>query len=77
MSESTAVYAVCFRRQNSGAQLPAFFRAGLYPGWRLTGGVIMLTVQHLSILHNKDLRPLISDLSFTLAGNERLAVIGE
>ncbi len=37
----------------------------------------MLTVQHLSILHNKDLRPLISDLSFTLAGNERLAVIGE
>ena len=37
----------------------------------------MLTVQHLSILHNKDLRPLITDLSFTLAGTERLAVIGE
>ena len=25
----------------------------------------MLTVQHLSILHNQDLRPLIQDLSFT------------
>ena len=37
----------------------------------------MLTVQHLSILHNRDLRPLIQDLSFTLAGTERLAVIGE
>ena len=37
----------------------------------------MLTVRNLSILHNKDLRPLIKDLSFTLAGNERLAVIGE
>ena len=37
----------------------------------------MLTVQHLSITHNKDLRPLIRDLSFTLAGPQRLAVIGE
>ena len=37
----------------------------------------MLKVQHLSILHNKDLRPLITDLSFMLAGTERLAVIGE
>ena len=37
----------------------------------------MLTVRNLSILHNKDLRPLIKDLSFTLSGNERLAVIGE
>ena len=37
----------------------------------------MLTVRNLSILHNKDLRPLIQDLSFTLSGNERLAVIGE
>ena len=37
----------------------------------------MLTVQHLSVLHNRDLRPLIRDLSFTLAGTERLAVIGE
>ncbi|MBQ9252711.1 MAG: ABC-F family ATP-binding cassette domain-containing protein [Clostridia bacterium] len=37
----------------------------------------MLTVQHLSILHNQDLRPLIQDLSFTLTGTERLAVIGE
>ena len=37
----------------------------------------MLTVRNLSILHNKDLRPLIKDLSFTLSGTERLAVIGE
>lgn len=37
----------------------------------------MLTVQHLSILHNRDLRPLIRDLSFTLADSQRLAVIGE
>ena len=37
----------------------------------------MLTVRNLSILHNRDLRPLIQDLSFTLAGHERLAVIGE
>ncbi len=37
----------------------------------------MLSVQHLSILHNKDLRPLIRDLSFTLSDAQRLAVIGE
>ena len=37
----------------------------------------MLTVQHLSITHLRDLRPLIQDLSFTLSGSERLAVIGE
>ena len=37
----------------------------------------MLTVQRLSITHKKDLRPLIQDLSFTLAGPQRLAVIGE
>ena len=37
----------------------------------------MLTVRHLNILHNKDLRPLIQDLSFTLGGRERLAIIGE
>ncbi len=37
----------------------------------------MLTVQHLSITHNQDLRPLIRDLSFTLADAQRLAVIGE
>lgn len=37
----------------------------------------MLTVQHLSIIHNQDLRPLIRDLSFTLADSQRLAVIGE
>ena len=37
----------------------------------------MLTVQHLTIVHNKDLRPLIRDLSFTLADSQRLAVIGE
>ena len=37
----------------------------------------MLTVRNLSVSHNKDLRPLIRDLSFTLAGRERLSVIGE
>ena len=37
----------------------------------------MLTVQHLTIHHARDLRPLIRDLSFTLSGTERLAVIGE
>ena len=37
----------------------------------------MLTVQHLSITHIRDQRPLIRDLSFTLSGAERLAVIGE
>ncbi len=41
------------------------------------GGDTLLTVRHLSILHSRDLRPLIRDLSFTLAGTERLAVIGE
>ena len=37
----------------------------------------MLTIQHLTIHHARDLRPLIRDLSFTLSGTERLAVIGE
>ena len=37
----------------------------------------MLTIRNLSILHNIDLRPLIRNLSFTLSGTERLAVIGE
>ncbi len=37
----------------------------------------MLTVDHLTLTHNADLRVLIRDLSFTLAGRERLAVIGE
>ena len=37
----------------------------------------MLTVRQLNILHRRDARPLIRDLSFTLSGTERLAVIGE
>lgn len=37
----------------------------------------MLHVQHLTLTHERDLRTLIRDLSFTLAGRERLAVIGE
>ena len=37
----------------------------------------MLNIQHLTIIHTQDLRPLIRDLSLTLSGTERLAVIGE
>lgn len=37
----------------------------------------MLSVQHVSIVHLRDLRPLIEDVSFTVSGQERLAVIGE
>lgn len=37
----------------------------------------MLQVSHLTVTHMKDLRTLFSDLSFTLSGQERLAVIGE
>jgi len=37
----------------------------------------MLQVSHLSLLHRKDLRPLIGDLSFTLHAGEKMAVIGE
>ena len=37
----------------------------------------MLNIQHLTIIHTQDLRPLIRDLSLTLSGRERLAVIGE
>ena len=37
----------------------------------------MLNISHLTIIHRQDLRPLISDLSLTLSGTERLAVIGE
>ena len=37
----------------------------------------MLTIQHLTIIHTQDLRPLIRDLSLTLSGTDRLAVIGE
>ena len=37
----------------------------------------MLRVDHLTLTHSADLRVLIRDLSFTLAGSERLAVIGE
>lgn len=44
---------------------------------RAKGGLFMLQVQNLTIVHQKDLRVLIKDLSFTLSGTERLAVIGE
>ena len=37
----------------------------------------MLNIQHLTITHTRDLRPLIRDLSLTLSGVDRLAVIGE
>lgn len=37
----------------------------------------MLTVRNLTITHEKDLRVLIQDLSFTLSGKDRLAIIGE
>ena len=37
----------------------------------------MLSVRHLSIQHRQDLRPLVSDLSFTVSGQDRLAIIGE
>lgn len=37
----------------------------------------MLSVRHLSIQHRQDLRPLVDDLSFTVSGQDRLAIIGE
>ena len=37
----------------------------------------MLQVQHFNLEHERDLRPLIRDLSFSLSGEERLALIGE
>lgn len=37
----------------------------------------MLSVRHLSILHQQDLRPLVSDLSFTVSAQDKLAIIGE
>ena len=37
----------------------------------------MLSISHLTIFHRHDLRPLIRDLSLTLSGTDRLAVIGE
>lgn len=37
----------------------------------------MLSVRHVSVTHQKDLRELIHDLSFTLSAGDRLAVIGE
>ncbi|MBR1684641.1 MAG: ABC-F family ATP-binding cassette domain-containing protein, partial [Clostridia bacterium] len=37
----------------------------------------MLQVQHLTLTHTKDLRTLVDDLSFTVSGQDRLAVIGE
>lgn len=37
----------------------------------------MLSVRHLSIQHRQDLRPLVDNLSFTVSGQDRLAIIGE
>lgn len=37
----------------------------------------MLQVKNLSIYHKKDLRPLVTDLSFTLNDGDKAAVIGE
>lgn len=37
----------------------------------------MLSVRHLTVTHQKDLRTLISDLSFTVSGTDHLALIGE
>ncbi|MBQ9300803.1 MAG: ABC-F family ATP-binding cassette domain-containing protein [Clostridia bacterium] len=37
----------------------------------------MLTIKNLTIYHQKDLRELVHDLSFTVSGKDRLAVIGE
>lgn len=37
----------------------------------------MLSVRHLTVVHRQDLRELIHDLSFTVSGRDRLAVIGE
>ena len=37
----------------------------------------MLSVRNLTLTHEKDLRVLIDDLSFTLSGQDRLALIGE
>ena len=37
----------------------------------------MLQVKNLTIYHKKDLRPLVSGLSFTLNDGDRAAVIGE
>lgn len=37
----------------------------------------MLQVKNLNIYHKKDLRPLVTDLSFTLNDGDRAAIIGE
>ena len=37
----------------------------------------MLQIKNLSVYHNKDLTPLIENLSFSLRGGERAALIGE
>ena len=37
----------------------------------------MLQVKNLNIYHKKDLRPLASDLSFTLNRGDKAAIIGE
>ena len=37
----------------------------------------MLSIRNVSIVHRRDLRELIHDLSFTVSGRDRLALIGE
>ena len=37
----------------------------------------MLQIKNLTVIHSKDLTPLMTDLSFALRDGERLALIGE
>lgn len=37
----------------------------------------MLTINHLTITHQKDLQTLIDDLSLVVNGGDKLALIGE
>ena len=37
----------------------------------------MLQINHLTIRHARDLRPLLEDFSFTLNAGDRTAIIGE
>ena len=58
---------------------PAFFLClfARRPGHAREVRFIMLSVRHLSVTHLRDLKELIHDLSFTVSGTDRLAVIGE
>ena len=37
----------------------------------------MLQVEHLSLIHRRDLRHLVEDVSFVLNSGDKLAIIGE